>query len=264
MKITNPFIVRILNKQTLHPLQAASNQSGNKLVDIMTKLDYTPPKRSSLVAYSELILPKKDTPEYIHLPEYLKLKRGALPDIVRNARNILWIKINAKEKRDNSQFARQFELVLPPEIPLKDAVKIVQDFAQAELINRGMVADFAIHENQQKKVNDLNHTTVERTAFLMCTTRPYSHGEFSSKPREWNDIGQFMSWRSSWFKHLGQAISSLEKKSQETNELLKFCTRFAGYTLQVNQDKEPVSSALSDSDEIAPITPPKTNTKHRL
>ena len=232
MKISTPFIVKILNKQDLHPLQAASNQSGNKLQDVTIKQDYTftPPKRGALVVHNELILPQKDSPQYIHLPEFLKIKRTIHPDVVRNTRNLLWIKVNTKEKRENSQYARQFELALSPEIPLEDAVTIVQTFAMDELIGKGMVVDFAIHENQVKN-KDAPPEVIERTAFLMCTTRPYSHGEFTSKPREWNDRGQFMAWRSAWFAHLQKEISA----HKTVHFVVKHCIDILLYILCENK-----------------------------
>lgn len=228
MRISKPFTISILNKQTLHPLQAASNTSGEKLVDLMANnTEYTPPKRSSYVAYNDLILPQKDTQAYNNLPEFLQIRKGARDAVVRNARNTLWLKVNWREKRDDAQFARMFELALPTETDFEKTRDIAVKFAEEQLVSKGMVVDLAIHESHVKDTATGLPTLQSRTAYFLCTTRAFESGDFINKNRDWNKTTQLISWRNEWFDLLSPLVSDLAAPNQSSKDLIKFCDRFS-------------------------------------
>ena len=232
MKISQPFIVHILNKQDAHPLQAASDLSGEKMVELrgMAGNDYTPAKRLAVVVATDLILPPKDTYHYLNLPEALQIRKGARADLVRNTRNNLWIKVAWREKRADAQFARKFELALPPDILLAQAQLALASFAESALVSRGMIADLAIHEAQiLDPANPAKASTLSRTGFLMCTTRPFEDGSFVNKNRQWNDRAQMLDWRKEWFTVLAKHMPEKSNPdiSQEAKDLWRFIERFA-------------------------------------
>jgi hypothetical protein len=228
MRISKPFTISICNKQTLHPLQAASNTSGDKLVDLMANnTEYTPPKRSSFVAFNDLILPPKDTPAYNNLPEFLQIRKGARDAVVRNARNTLWLKVCWREKREDAQFARMFELALPTDTDFELTRNVAVKFAEEQLVNKGMVADLAIHESHVKDSVTGLPTLQSRTAYFLCTTRPFENGDFTNKNRDWNKTVQLITWRNEWFDLLSPLVTNLATPNQSSKDLLKFCERFS-------------------------------------
>ena len=257
MTISHPFTIDILNKEVEHPLQAASNHSGEKMVDFTDECEFSPPKRGSVIALNDLILPPKDSPHYLSLPDVLQIKKGARPEVIRNTRNLLWLRVHWREKRANAQFARRFELALPPEIPLETAKKAVVDFAQQELISLGMVADLAIHELRQPP-DEKGQTVVSRRAFLMCTTRPFEDGEFANKTRTWNDRGQLIAWRQAWFAILNQTLPPPDQRSQHSIALAKFAERFMSKSASLpTRDTPPDVPDVDASQATAPSRRPR-------
>lgn len=230
MKISKPFTLRILNTRELHPLQAASNQSGDRLVEMESKTTYEAPKRASVVVCNDLILPPKESSFFEHLPESLKIKKPANPAQLRNARNALWLTVSWNETRQNAQFAREFELPLPPELDLHVVKSAVENFASNSLVSQGMVADMAIHETYSKDPISGTNIVSTRTAYLLCTTRPYINEKFANKTREWNSFEMLRNWRRDWFDQLSTILPVPDElTSQATNDLIKFTARFSSH-----------------------------------
>lgn len=59
-------------------------------------------------------------------------------------RATLWNDVEAIEKSDNAQVAREFQLSLPHELSLEQNIELVREFC-SERIREGMVCDWAIH-----------------------------------------------------------------------------------------------------------------------
>lgn len=240
MKIKYPFVIEILNTERVHPLQAASNHSGEKMVEMVTSggigtIDYLPPKRSSSVVLNEILLPERDSPLFASLPEFLQLRKAPRPEATRNARNNLWLAVKWREKRKHSQFCRVFELRLPTDAPLADARDAVARFAERSLLAQGMIVDLAIHEMAGDSEGSAPSS---RTAYLMCTTRSFIDGEFGIKNREWNAFAQLVAWRSAWFDALMPILDS-ESPSPCTQGLIKFAKRFGTKASHVFQPPAP-------------------------
>jgi hypothetical protein len=228
MKISKPFTLRILNTRELHPLQAASNQSGDRLVEMDSQTTYEAPKRASKVIANGLILPEKDSPLYENLPESLKIKKNATPAQIRNARNALWLSVSWNETRNNAQFAREFELPLPPDVDLSLTQNAVESFAADALVSQGMIADMAIHETYVKDIATGANLVSSRTAYLLCTTRPFINEKFANKTREWNSFETLRNWRQDWFDALKSILpEASEDNSQATTDLIRFAARFS-------------------------------------
>jgi hypothetical protein len=260
MKIAHPFVVQILNKQDTHPLQAASDLSGEKMVELRGVVgnDYNPIKRSAVVVSNDLILPAKDTYHYLNLPEALQIRKGARAEVVRNTRNHLWIKVAWREKREDAQFARKFELALPPEMPLDSAREALTSFAESALVSKGMIVDLAIHEAHIIDVLAPDEpVTLSRTGFLMCTTRPFEGGVFVNKTRQWNDRNQMLEWRKEWFLELAKHMPdrATANLSQEAKDLWRFIERFTGAKEQ--PQSPPTHTTAPDLEMAEIVEPPK-------
>lgn len=262
MAIFNPFIVTILNRIDLHPLQAASNHSGEKMVEMLEGgTQYAPPKRQAVVALTDMVIPAKGSFHYLNLPESLQIRRGAKTEVVRNARNILWLRVGWREKRTDAQYCRRFEIALPPEMPLETAREAMVSFAESSLASDGMVVDIAIHESRQK--NDEGNTEVaSRVGYFMCTTRPFECGEFVNKNRAWNDRSQLLAWRSAWCLVLTKTLSPEDspEAGTATKQLWNFAKRvLASSTGRVGRPVYPTSftenSPAAPEPELA--APPK-------
>ncbi len=60
-------------------------------------------------------------------------------------RAALWNAVEAAETRKNSQVAREIRVALPAELDHGQRVELVRDFCQRQFVDRGMVADIALH-----------------------------------------------------------------------------------------------------------------------
>src|SRR5215469_13755986 len=87
----------------------------------------------------------------------------------------LWNEVERSEKRKDAQLAREFILALPKELSPKENFQLAVEWAQSELVSKGMVAEVSLHDNG--KGNPHVH--------IQCTLRTIEGGKFSAKkPRE--------------------------------------------------------------------------------
>lgn len=90
-------------------------------------------------------------------------------------RERLWNEVEKHEKAKNSQLAREFNVALPIEFSLEEQVALTKEYCQTSFVEKGMVADVAIHLDDEK--NPHFH--------VMLTTRPFDeHGQWSIKSRK--------------------------------------------------------------------------------
>ena len=66
------------------------------------------------------------------------------PDWVRD-RSELWNRVEEAERRKDSQVAREVRVALPSELSHAERVELVRGFAREQFVDRGMVADVALH-----------------------------------------------------------------------------------------------------------------------
>ena len=122
------------------------------------------------------------------------------PDWVRD-RSELWNRVEESETRKNSQVAREVRVALPDELTHAQRVALVRDYAQAQFVDRGMVADIALHA-PGREGDERNHH-----AHILLTTREVdAEGGFTTKNRDWNKVELLEGWREAWARDSNAAL----------------------------------------------------------
>ena len=121
-------------------------------------------------------------------------------------RSELWNRVEEAETRKNSQVAREIRVALPDELTYAQRVALVRDYAQAQFVDRGMVADIALHA-PGRAGDERNHH-----AHILLTTREVDAegdapgGGFTTKNRDWNKVEVLESWREAWARDSNAAL----------------------------------------------------------
>ena len=121
------------------------------------------------------------------------------PDWVRD-RSELWNRVEESETRKNSQVAREVRVALPEELTHAQRVALVRDYAQAQFVDRGMVADIALHA-PGREGDERNHH-----AHILLTTREIDADGFTTKNRDWNKVEVLEGWREAWARSSNAAL----------------------------------------------------------
>jgi len=121
------------------------------------------------------------------------------PDWVRD-RSELWNCVEESETRKNSQVAREVRVALPDELTHAQRVALVRDYAQAQFVDRGMVADIALHA-PGREGDERNHH-----AHILLTTRVIDAEGFTTKNRDWNKVEVLEGWREAWARDSNAAL----------------------------------------------------------
>ena len=105
---------------------AAAYRSGTKLTNEWDGLthDYT---RKGGVVHAEIMLPAHAPPEF-------------------SDRSTLWNSVEQIEKARDSQLAREIEAALPRELSREQQLALVRAYVKDNFVDKGMCADFAIHD----------------------------------------------------------------------------------------------------------------------
>lgn len=162
---------------------AAAYRAAEKIVDERTgeTHDYS---RKAGVIHSEIMVPE-------HTPEWM------------TDRKQLWNAVEAAEKRKDAQLAREILLSLPHELTADERRELIRDFVQGEFVDRGMIADLAIHLPGGEG-DERNHH-----AHVMLTMRELAADGFGKKDRSWNAKDLLEGWRERWADHQNERFSQL-------------------------------------------------------
>ena len=120
----------------------------------------------------------------------------------------LWNTVEQAERRRDAQLSRQLILALPHELSDAQRQELVRDFVQREFVNRGMVADLAIH------APDRAGDTRNHHAHVMLTMRRIEGNGFGNKERGWNDDGVLRGWRYQWAQFQNRALERAGHKAR--------------------------------------------------
>ena len=121
------------------------------------------------------------------------------PDWVHD-RSEVWNRVEESETRKNSQVAREVRVALPDELTHAQRVALVRDYAQTQFVDRGMVADIALHA-PGRAGDERNHH-----AHILLTTREVDADGFTTKNRDWNKVEVLEGWREAWARDSNAAL----------------------------------------------------------
>ncbi|MED3823558.1 MobQ family relaxase [Priestia flexa] len=154
-------------------------------------------------------------------PETMILTPSNAPEWMKD-RNRLWNEVEKVEKRKDSQLARELNIALPIELNHDQQKELIRSFAQNEFVQKGMVADIAIHRD------DANNPH----AHIMLTMRNIDENGFGKKNRDWNaDFANAkennrgyvknsegcLSIREQWANYANQALEQAKSKERITH-----------------------------------------------
>ncbi|MDY5204332.1 MAG: MobQ family relaxase [Gemmiger sp.] len=136
-------------------IAAAAYQSGEKLYNDYDGLTHDYTKKGG-VLYTEILLPPQAPTAW-------------------KDRQTLWAAVESAEKTKDSRLARQLIVALPIELGRNDWLLLLRGFIQTECVDKGMCADFAIHDPDGHNPH----------AHIMVTMRPLdAHGKWQSKTQK--------------------------------------------------------------------------------
>lgn len=216
-------IMSRISKQTgkpKSPLAAAAYRSGDKLVDEVNNQTYFYKRETQPVTH---ILTPYNAPEWA------------------KDRERLWNEVNRVEKNYNAQFAREFNVALPVELTSVEQEKLTLDFCQEAFVNRGMVADIAIHRD------DLNNPHFH----VMLTVRPFnedgSWGVKAKREYKFDENGEHILDKNG--KKAFYKVDTTDWNTKDTfNEWRKLWAEKANFYLKENGIIERISH-LSNEDQ---------------
>mgnify|MGYP002715567152 CR=1 FL=1 len=159
---------------------AAAYRSGELIHDARTGLDFDYRARSG-VTHVEILAPAH-APDWVH------------------DRAALWNAVERAETRKNSQVAREIRVALPAELDRNERIALVRDFCQRSFVDRGMVADIALHA-PGREGDERNHH-----AHILLTTREIDADGFTTKNRDWNAVAVLEDWREAWAQDSNAAL----------------------------------------------------------
>ncbi|MCQ0990582.1 MobQ family relaxase [Jiella marina] len=158
----------------------AAYRSGEVIAETRTGQmhDYT---RKQGITHTEIMAPQ-NAPAWMH------------------DRAMLWNAVEAAERRKDAQLCREVQLSLPHELTADERRELVRGFVQKSFVDKGMIADLAIHQPGPREDHRNHH------AHVMLTMRELTGGGFGKKSREWNDRDRLAEWRKEWEQHLNAAL----------------------------------------------------------
>ncbi|MEA3135010.1 MAG: hypothetical protein QOG17_2856 [Gammaproteobacteria bacterium] len=121
-----------------------------------------------------------------------------------NDRERLWNDVEAFEVRKDAQLAREVEFALPRELTQAQGIELARDFAQAEFVGLGMIADLNVHW-------DIGEDGLAKPhAHVMLTMRAVDESGFGPKVRDWNRTEMVERWREHWAELANERLAELD------------------------------------------------------
>jgi len=228
-------------------VSSSAYRSGERLTNERGEVHNFTNKRG--VVYSEIMLPENAPQEF-------------------KDRQTLWNAVEKSEKRCDAQTARDIDVAFPVEVNRREQINIMREYIQENFVDKGMIADFAIHDKGDGNPH----------AHIMLTTRNVNNRGFGNKNRDWNSKEYLQSWRENWAEicndklqqkglseridhrtleaqgidreptiHIGVKAKSMERKGRESdriNEYKKIVSR--NENKNVNKKPENIAEYMHD------------------
>ncbi|MEK2535362.1 MobQ family relaxase [Tetragenococcus halophilus] len=239
---------------------SASYRSGEKLYNEQEGKTYFYPRNVQPDAF---IL----TPE--HAPEWTKNRQK------------LWNEVEAKDRKANSRYAKEFNVALPVELSHEEQKSLLKHYVQENFVDQGMVADIAIHRDKQENPH----------AHVMLTNRPFNlDGTWGVKSKkeyllddqgnktytgnskypksrkilttDWDKKEKIAEWRHNWAETVNQKLEEkklpdrISEKSYQDQGIGKQATIHEGYHRGKNERKnynktlKEIESAKAEKENI--------------
>ncbi|MCR4266430.1 Ti-type conjugative transfer relaxase TraA [Nitratireductor sp. ZSWI3] len=119
-------------------------------------------------------------------------------------RERLWNDVEAFEVRKDAQLAREVEFAIPREMTQAQGIELARDFAQAEFVDQGMIADLNVHWDIGEDGMPKPH------AHVMLTMREVDEEGFGKKVRDWNRTEMVERWRERWAELANERLAELD------------------------------------------------------
>ncbi len=119
-------------------------------------------------------------------------------------RERLWNDVEAFEVRKDAQLAREVEFAIPREMTQAQGIELARNFAQAEFVDQGMIADLSVHWDIGEDGMPKPH------AHVMLTMREVDEDGFGKKVREWNATQMVERWRERWAELANERLAELD------------------------------------------------------
>ena len=161
-------------------IASAAYRSASRLLDERTGEIHNYDRKAG-VTHAEVMTPE-GTPDWMH------------------DRAQLWNAVEAVERRKDAQLAREVQLSLPHELTDAQRLDLVRGFVQEQFVDRGMIADVAIHAPSEKGDQRNHH------AHVMLTMRSLTADGFGQKARDWNSPELLEQWREQWAHHQNRTL----------------------------------------------------------
>ena len=197
-------------------LAAAAYRSADRLHDERLDRDHDFTNKSGVV-HSEVLLPDG-------APERL------------SDRATLWNEVEAFEKRKDAQLSREVEFAIPREMNQQQGIELARDFAQAEFVDAGMIADLNVHWDIGADGMAKPH------AHVMLTMREVDAEGLGAKVRDWNRTELVEQWRERWADHVNQRLAELDIDARIDHRSLEA----QGIALEPQNKIGPAASRMGD------------------
>lgn len=139
--------------------------------------------------------------------------------------------MDAAEDSPNAQTARRFIIALPNELTLEQNIELIRQFCQTTFVDKGMIADIAVHFDHKDPPNPHAHILLtmramdEHGKWLAKSKSVYALDEKGNriiskngKPKrikietvDWNDRGKCEEWRHEWEVQQNRALEAAER-----------------------------------------------------
>ncbi|MDB4990758.1 MAG: traA, partial [Myxococcaceae bacterium] len=113
-------------------------------------------------------------------------------------REVLWNSVERAEKRCDARLAREIQFDLPNELSRPAQLALTREFLQREFVAKGMIADFALHEEKP------HHPHIH----CMLSTRDIGPTGWGNKRRDWDRRTQLLQWRAAWAHAANRALAN--------------------------------------------------------
>ena len=219
---------------------SAAYRSGEKLFDEKENRGYFYARRVTPEAF---ILTPENAPEWA------------------SDRQKLWNEVEKKDRKANSRYAKEFNVALPVELTNEEQKTLITKFVQETFVNKGMVADVAIHRDHEENPH----------AHVMLTNRPFNpDGSWGLKSKtqyvldkngkqlltkngnpkqrkiwlvDWDKPGKVEEWRTAWANEVNSLFQAkgmperISEKSYEEQGIEKTPTKHEGHNSQTKERK---------------------------